>query len=108
MVGKTFDTEQNDPYLREVQNQINDQLLESMYDLVASKSAYKGAKAVVADRLRSLSDELFSKGGSTTQKAINRYQSQEIIRFLKDPGDWEVKKAPRIPDGSPIGTDLGL
>ncbi|MGA9270262.1 MAG: zinc-dependent metalloprotease [Lutimonas sp.] len=108
LIDNTFSKEHKDPYLSEIQNHINEQLLETMYDLVASKSSYKGARALVADRLRSLSDELFSKDGSSAQKAINRYNSQEIIRFLKNPGEWEVKKAPRIPDGSPIGTYLGL
>lgn len=108
LIGNTFGKEQKDPYLREIQNHINDQLLEAMYDLVASEGSYKGTRAVVADRLRSLSDELFGKEGSSAQRAINRFNSQEIIRFLKNPGDWEVKKAPRIPDGSPIGTYLGL
>ena len=108
LIENTFGKEHKDPYLTEVQNHINEQLLESMYDLVASEDAYKGARALVADRLRSLSDELFGKDGSATQRAVNRYNSQEITRFLKDPAAWEVKKAPRIPDGSPIGTYLGL
>jgi hypothetical protein len=108
LIENTFGKEHKDPYLTEIQNHINEQLLEAMYDLVASKHAYKGARSLAADRLRSLADELFGKEGSTAQRAINRFNSQEITRFLKDPGDWEVKKAPRIPDGSPIGTYLGL
>jgi hypothetical protein len=107
LIENTFGQDHKDPYLTEIQNQINEQLLEAMYDLVASKEAYKGARALCADRLRSLSDELFGKDGTASQRAINRFNSQEIIRFLKDPGKWEVKKAPKIPDGSPIGTYLG-
>ena len=108
LIENTFGQDHKDPYVTEIQNQINEQLLEAMYDLVASKEAYKGARALCADRLRSLSDELFGKDGTASQRAINRFNSQEIIRFLKDPGKWEVKKAPKIPDGSPIGTYLGL
>ena len=103
LIDNTFDQEHSDPYLMEIQNHINNELLEAMYDLVASDNSFKGARAVVADRLRTLSDELFGKEGSPVQRALNRYNSQEIIRFLKDPGAWEVKAAPKIPDGSPIG-----
>lgn len=108
LIDHTFEKEHSDPYLEEIQNHINEQILEAMYDLVASEHSYTGARALVTDRLRSLSDELFGKEGTATQRAINRYNSQEITRFLKNPGDWKVKKAPRIPDGSPIGTYLGL
>jgi hypothetical protein len=108
LIENTFSKEHKDPYLNEIQNHINEQLLEAMFDLVASGDAYKGARALAADRLRSLADELFGKDGSSTQRAVNRFNSQEITRFLKNPSTWKVKKAPQIPDGSPIGTYLGL
>ena len=39
-----------------------------------------------------------------SQEANDRYIAQELGRFMKDPEEYEEVAAPKIPDGSPIGS----
>jgi hypothetical protein len=107
LVDATFGQSHKDPYLQEVQNRINEQLLESLYDLAADKEVYKGVRAVAAHQLGSLADQLEGREGSEEQKALNHYLAREIREVLKNPQDRKPRTAPKIPDGSPIGMDMG-
>ena len=106
LIDNTFGKQHNDPYHRELQNHINEQLLESLYDLAAEGENNKGVRAVVADNLQKLAKSLQSEG-TGDQKALNQFISAEITEFLKNPGKRQVSKAPKIPDGSPIGMFCG-
>ena len=107
LIDHTFEKEHKNPYHNEVQNHINEQLLESLYDLAADSGNYKGVRAIAAMHLEGLASRLGKKEGSADQKALNRFISKEIENFLKNPQKRQVRKAPKIPDGSPIGMYFG-
>jgi len=107
LIENTFGKSHKDSYHREVQNHINEQLLEALYDLAADKETYSGVRAVVSQQLKSLATELESRQGSEAQKVLDQFNSQEIKAFLKSPEQRKVRKAPKIPDGSPIGMFYG-
>jgi hypothetical protein len=107
LIEHTFEKDHKNPYHSEVQNHINEQLLESLYDLAADSGNYKGVRAIAAMHLEGLASHLGKKEGSADQKALNRFISKEIENFLKNPQKRQVRKAPKIPDGSPIGMYFG-
>lgn len=107
LIDNTFGKQHKDPYLGEIQNHINEQLLESLYDLAGDGENYRGVRAVVAQQLRQLSSFLEAEGGNPEQQALNQFISAEITEFLKNPEDRKVRTAPKIPDGSPIGMHFG-
>lgn len=103
LIGSSFGKSHKDPYLGEVQNHINEQLLESLFDLAADQTAYKSVRAIVSHHLGELAGKLEGEQGTGDQRAVNAHNAKEIRAFLKDPGSRKVKRAPKIPDGSPIG-----
>jgi hypothetical protein len=107
LIDNTFLKQHKDPYLREIQNHINEQLLESLYDLAADPGNYKGIRAVVAQHLKNLAASLSESQRGADQKALDQFVSMEIMEFLKNPEKHKVRKAPKIPDGSPIGMYFG-
>ena len=88
-----------DSYLSEVQQTINYRVLEHLKKLSVSKKAIPQVKAVTFSKFLDLSMKL-----ALSQEANDRYIAQELGRFMKDPEEYEEVAAPKIPDGSPIGS----
>ena len=92
---------QNDPYLMEVQQTINDMVLRHLMSLGQSKSIYPQAKIIIDDHLLNYKEYL------TQNTAGNKYAKgyvRLINQYFDDPSSIPEMKAPKIPDGSPIGT----
>ena len=107
LVDATFGQSYKNPYRQEVQNRINEQLLESLYDLLADENVYKGVRAIAARHLEDLAKGLEGSQAGEDQQAVDRFLAREIREVLKNPQKREPRTAPKIPDGSPIGMDFG-
>ena len=107
LIEATFGQSHKNSYHQEVQNRINEQLLESLYDLVADEQTYKGVRAVAASQLEGLANRLERSEAGEDQEAVDRFLTKEIREVLKNPQKRKPRTAPKIPDGSPIGTDMG-
>lgn len=99
----TFKNSYKDAYHQEIQNVINEQLLNNIFDLLASKDLYSQVKAISSNQLNELSKWLSSQKVEGTQKSVNDYLIKSIRNFMKDPDKRSKNMAPKIPDGSPIG-----
>ncbi|MCK5638834.1 MAG: zinc-dependent metalloprotease [Flavobacteriaceae bacterium] len=101
----TFKRSHKDAYHQELQNIINEQLLNSLFDLVANENLYPQVKALSLDELNKLSNWLSMNKASNQQKIINDYYVKLINDFIKDPKKKSNKNVPKIPNGSPIGME---
>ena len=99
LLEETVYKKTTDSYLSEVQQTINYRVLEHLKKLSVSKKAIPQVKAVTFSKFLDLSMKL-----ALSQEANDRYIAQELGRFIKDPEEYEEVAAPKIPDGSPIGS----
>ncbi|MGO4911270.1 zinc-dependent metalloprotease [Leeuwenhoekiella sp. W20_SRS_FM14] len=101
LVKATFKNGQRDSYLSEVQQTINYRVLEHLKQLAVNTNAIPQVKAQTMAILADLALKMADAGD-----ANERYMSQEITRFIKNPEEFKPVSAPKIPDGSPIGSYL--
>ncbi len=103
LFDNTFKMTHKDLYLQEVQYIINEQLLENIFNLIASENLYSHTKALSLSKLNELRNWLNSQKVNDDQKSINDYHIKRISDFIRDPEKRKKIIAPKIPDGSPIG-----
>ncbi|WP_442845597.1 zinc-dependent metalloprotease [Leeuwenhoekiella sp. H156] len=99
LTAKTFGQKPNDSYLAEVQRSINYRVLEHLKQLMVNPEAIPQVKAAV---LKSLSD--LAMQNLKFEDADVRYLAWQIGKFIEDPDEFKPVSAPKIPDGSPIGS----
>jgi len=100
----SFGKKQDDSYLSEIQQQINTNVLKYLMNLAVSDNSYFQVKAIANKKISSLlGNYLFDK------KEGVPYASQygTMIRdFTQRPEKFKLETSPKIPDGSPIGSDI--
>ncbi len=100
-LSKNFSHSYTHPsYLGEVQFMINENILKYMMNLVASDKSLTQVKAMAYDAIEA-ADKQFNKNTS-----YDRAMKRTIARFIKDPSKFKLNDSPKIPDGSPIGSDF--
>ena len=92
-------------YYQELQNVINTQVLNQLFGLASNESNYKQVNAIVNYKLDELSKWLRSKKAKGIQKMYNAEFLKSINEFKKAPSKYKKVRSPKIPDGSPIGTN---
>lgn len=97
VVSQTVDINNKDSYLNEVQTTINYEVIKHLKNLYISSKSIPQVKAITLNLLEDI---------ATSSK--NSFIARDITNFLEDPTKFEPLKAPKIPDGSPIGTDACL
>ncbi|WP_296383087.1 zinc-dependent metalloprotease [Winogradskyella sp.] len=104
LLKNSFGIKQNDSYLSEIQQQINVNVLKYLMNLAVNDASYFQVKAIVNQKISSLvGDYLFDK------KEGVPYASQYgmmIREFTQRPEKFKLENSPKIPDGSPIGSDI--
>jgi len=98
-INKSFNAKQSDNYLNEVQQMVNQNVLKYIMNLATSKSAYMQVNAKANHAIDYILSSLGTDEYSLEYKKI-------IERFNKNPEKFELQNAPKIPDGSPIGSDI--
>lgn len=95
-----------DTYHQELQNVINTKVLEQLFYLGAYKNQYKQVNAIVLYKLDEIKTYLKNKNALGIQKIYDAALVKMIDGYLKNPTSFKKIAAPKIPDGSPIGSDM--
>jgi len=98
--GKTY----KDSYLNEVQQMINVEVLQYIMNLAVNDVSYFQAKYEADMAIRKISRLLYDN--KQKNRAYAEMYSSMIAQFKNKPEKFKKKDAPKIPDGSPIGTDM--
>ena len=95
-------TTYSDPYLQEVQNSINTQILSHLFVLTQNDSAYPQVGMAVMTALKNFRSDI---GGSKKTTSEQQFVLSLLDRFFSNPSAFHPVESPNIPDGSPIGSD---
>ena len=103
LITATIKSNFKDPYLQQVQNTINYNVLQHLMNLSVNENSIFQVKAIANSKLESL--ESWLKSNLTSEKVMKTQFLMDIERFREHPEEFEqLIKAPKIPDGSPIGS----
>ncbi|NOY48872.1 MAG: DUF5117 domain-containing protein [Chlorobi bacterium] len=99
LIDKSFKKQYKDAYLNEVQQMINQNVLKYIMNLAVNDNAYFQVNAIANKAIKSIYEGL----DNTTYS--NQYRMM-IQQFTKAPEKFKLEDSPKIPDGSPIGSDM--
>ncbi|WP_029033621.1 zinc-dependent metalloprotease [Salinimicrobium terrae] len=103
LITESVKEKKEDPYLQEVQNSINHNVLQHLMNLAVHKDAIPQVKAFTNLKLVELEEWL--RKNRKKNPVMYRQFLEDIREFQKDPSEFKaLPVAPQIPDGSPIGT----
>ena len=100
-IQKTY----KDSYYQELQNIVNYQVLNQLFHLSSNKDMYWQVNAIVNDKIDKISLLLKNSKETGIQKIYHKEMIQMISNFKKNPIKFKKPQTPKIPDGSPIGSD---
>jgi hypothetical protein len=103
LIAKTIKISYKDSYYQELQNVINGEVLEQLFNLAATENQYKQVNAIVFFKLDEIKLFLQNKKSQGIQKIYDVAMINMIKDFEKNPTLFKKSVAPQIPDGSPIG-----
>ncbi|WCO03305.1 zinc-dependent metalloprotease [Psychroserpens ponticola] len=115
VIENSFKKQYNDPYLNEIQQIINTNVLKHIMNLAVNDKAYFQVNAIAnqyIDKIKSVPNTInmpVSKTPNSLPMLLPNYYSKQykklIEQFNEDPEEFILKNSPKIPDGSPIGSD---
>lgn len=97
---QNFSTTHEDAYLQEIQHQVNVNVLKYLMNLAVNKESYFQTKAIANKALLELTQKFLSKDATSIQYGIM------IKEYFEHPEQYKLELSPKIPDGSPIGSDI--
>ena len=100
-IQKTY----KDAYYQELQNVVNYQVLNQLFHLSSNKDMYWQVNAIVNDKIDKINLLLKNSKKTGIQKIYHKEMIQMISNFKKNPIKFKKPQTPKIPDGSPIGSD---
>ena len=100
-IQKTY----KDSYYQELQNVVNYQVLNQLFHLSSNKDMYWQVNAIVNDKIDKINLLLKNSKETGIQKMYHKEMIQMISNFKKNPIKFKKPQTPKIPDGSPIGSD---
>jgi len=103
LINNTFKKNHSDSYQTELQNTVNYVTLKYMFNLAANINTYPQVNAIVFYKLNKSATYLKSQKVQGVQLMYNANIRTKIYRFMEEPSEFKLIKAPKIPDGSPIG-----
>lgn len=92
----------NNPYTdyqTEIQQIINKNVLKYIMNLAVSEEAYFQVNAIANETLKEIASKVDTNNSYAFQYKLL------IDQFFKNPEKFKLERAPKIPDGSPIGSD---
>ncbi len=103
LIDNTFKKQHAGRYQKELQNTINYVTLKYLFNLAVNSETYPQVNAVVIYKLNQLATYLKTQKAQGVQVMYNANVRAKIYRFMEEPTEFKLIKAPKIPDGSPIG-----
>jgi len=104
IIDKSFKKSHSDSYLNEVQQLINVQVLQHIMNLAINDKSFFQVKAIANDAI--LKIKKIYLAGDNEQSVYSNQYLYIIKEFEEHPEKFNIKKSPKIPDGSPIGSDI--
>ena len=105
LIAEVFKKQQKDGYYQEIQEVVKRNLLKYLKNLSVHKEVYPQVNAIAQAKLISIMDMLKKSTAQGAQRMYDQYYEKQIRDFMKKPEGFKVISAPKIPDGSPIGSD---
>ena len=105
LIAISFKKTYKDSYYQELQNIINMAVLKQLFYLSSNKNKYPQVSAIVDFKLKEI--KLYLKDGKSKglQKMYDKAMIEMMSSFQKNPTSFKRQNSPKIPDGSPIGTN---
>jgi len=103
LIEHTFKMDHKDDYQRALQNMINEQLLQNIFNLAGARHEYFQINVITLNKLNELVAYLQGKKSKGEQGLTEMYLVETIRKYIKDPKIDKTYKKPKLPDGSPIG-----
>ncbi|TMM31459.1 DUF5117 domain-containing protein [Polaribacter aestuariivivens] len=105
LVNKTIKKTYKDAYYQELQNVVNTKVLEQLFALGSNTFSYAQVNAIVHFKIDEIKSILKNVKSTGVQKMYHKAMIKMIEDFQKNPTSFKKNYAPKIPDGSPIGTN---
>jgi len=99
IINQSFNKKYKNNYLNEVQQMININVLKYIMTLAVNDAAYFQVNAIANKAITSIYESLDNSVYANQYKRL-------IKQFNKEPEEFKLEASPKIPDGSPIGSDL--
>ncbi|MEY8849118.1 zinc-dependent metalloprotease [Psychroserpens sp. XS_ASV72] len=107
VLDESFGKQHEDAYHSEIQQLVNERILLHLMNLATNDKSFFQVKAITNQAINSLVYDYFSDKSSKNKSAMYKAQYVNMInQFKVHPEQFKMEKAPKIPDGSPIGSDL--
>jgi hypothetical protein len=104
LLDETIKSKSGKGYQGEIQKLVNWQVLQHLMQLSSHKQSYPQVTETILFEMMRLKTYLGDGSRATDPTFI--LMKKEVEKFIGNPKGYEAKmKAPKIPDGSPIGTD---
>ncbi len=104
LLSKTIKKTHKDAYHLELQNILNGKVIEQLLYLSANKNQFPQVNAIVDFKLDDIKLYLKDVKSSGIQKIYDKAMIEMLSNFEKNPSSFKKSEAPKIPDGSPIGS----
>jgi hypothetical protein len=105
LIENTIKKNHRNNYYQELQNTVNQKFIEHLLYLSFNKNQYLQVNAIVNAKLTEITEYFLLKSKSKdVQKMVETSFLKMISDFEKNPSDFKKTSAPKIPDGSPIGS----
>ena len=104
LIEKTIKKSYKDNYYQELQNVFNVKVIEQLFYLGSHNNQYKQVNAIAMFKLSEISSILKDSKAEGVQKIYDAAMIKTIDSYLKNPKSFKKSSAPKIPDGSPIGS----
>jgi Met-zincin/Domain of unknown function (DUF5117) len=99
IINQSFNKQYKNTYLNEVQQMVNQNALKYIMNLAVNDNAYFQVNAIANKAIKSIFEGLDNSTYSNQYKRL-------IKRFNEEPEEFKLEASPKIPDGSPIGSDI--
>ncbi|MDX1470683.1 MAG: zinc-dependent metalloprotease [Flavobacteriaceae bacterium] len=103
LIDNSFGKKQSDTYLNEVQQMINVNVLNQIMKLAVDDNAFMQVQAISQAAIEDIERRV---NANFTENSYSRYYKGLIDRFKDKPEEFKIESSPRMPDGSPIGSDI--
>ena len=100
IIDNSFNKSYNDTYLGETQYQINSNVLKYLMNLAVNDQSYFQTKAIANKQISQLLRRFLNLKATDVQYGIM------IKEFYEHPEKFKLEVSPKIPDGSPIGSNI--
>jgi len=106
IIANSFKRSHKDTYYQELQNVVNVQILNQLFYLSSHDGMYAQVHAIVNVKIDEIANSLSASKAKGVQKIYHQEMINRINKFKKNPTKFKKPNVPKIPDGSPIGTDF--